>query len=172
MKGAAEMSRHTSPRRRRLLLVLLVAVAIAAMVGATIAVATNAGAQARVEAGQDGRAFAVETVPEILSYQYDTVDEHFARVQDHLGGDFKTQFDEVSRTAIVPSAKKREVVTTAEVVESAVVSTEVDKAELLLFLNQTTTSSDTPESKIDGSRVRVYVERTEDDWLITEMTPV
>ncbi|OAK56213.1 hypothetical protein A3K89_17185 [Rhodococcoides kyotonense] len=161
-----------TPKVRRTALIVLAVLAAVSVVAMVMARQADGRAQSRIAAEQDGRAFAVEVVPKLLSYEFDTAEAHFAEVLDDLGGDFKTQFEEVGRTVIVPSARDRQVVTTAEVIESAVVKSEDNSAELLLFLNQTTTSSDAPETKLDGSRVHVRVERSDDRWLITEMTPV
>lgn len=161
-----------SPRLRRTVLVVLAVLAIAAMSAAVVAVRADSAADARATSAQDGREFAVNVVPSLLSYDYDTAEAHFADVANQLGGDFRGQFEEVGRTVIVPSALERKVVTSAEVIESSVVNAGADDAELLLFLNQSTTSADAPETKLDGSRVKVRVERVDGTWLITELTPV
>ncbi|MDN3459906.1 hypothetical protein [Rhodococcus sp. APC 3903] len=161
-----------SPRARRLVLLSLCTLAVAAVVGAGIALRADHLSDSRAQSGREGRAFAVEIVPKLLSYDFDTVEQHFAEMQDDLGGDFRTQFEDVGRTVIVPSARERQVVTTAEVLEAAVVAADTENVDVLLFLNQSTTSSESQETKLDGSRVRVHVERADGGWLITELTPV
>lgn len=151
------------------ILAVLVLVAVSAMV---VAVKADTDARARASAAQEGRAVAVEVVPMLLSYDYTSAEAHFASVLDNLGGDFRGQFEDVGRTVIVPSALERKVVTTADVLESSVVSADTNEAEFLLFLNQSTTNAESPETKLDGSRVRVRVERIGERWLITELTPV
>lgn len=161
-----------SPRVRRSILAALVVLVIVSVTSAVFAVRAEGEAEGRASAAQEGRAFAVDVVPSLLSYDFDTAQAHFADVASHLGGEFRGQFEEVGRTVIVPSAVERKVATTAEVVESSVVSADVDNAELLLFVNQSTTTAESPETKLDGSRVRVHVERSDGKWLITELTPV
>ena len=160
------------PHTRQFALGVLALLAVATLIGMTIAVRADAEAEARVAAGADGRAFAVDVVPKLLSYDFDTAEAHFAEVLDDLGGNFRGQFEEVGRTVIVPSALERKVVTSADVLESAVVDSGTNDAVILLFLNQSTTSAESPETKLDGSRVRVHVERSDGRWLITELTPV
>ncbi|MGK2237491.1 MAG: Mce-associated membrane protein [Rhodococcus sp. (in: high G+C Gram-positive bacteria)] len=172
MRRLEGVSGRLVPRTRRFVLGMLAVLAVAALIGMTIAVRAEAAAHARKNAEADSRAFAVEVVPKLLSYEFDTAEKHFAEVLDDLGGDFRGQFEEVSRSVILPSAVERKVVTTAEVLESAVVDSGTDDAVVLLFLNQSTTSSESPETKLDGSRVRVHVERSGSRWLITELTPV
>lgn len=166
------VARRRLPRTRQFVLGVLAVLAAATLIGMTIAVRVDATADARVSAGADGRAFAVDVVPKLLSYDFDTAEAHFAEVSDELGGDFRGQFEEVGRTVIVPSAVERKVVTSADVLESAVVDSGTDDAVILLFLNQSTTSAESPETKLDGSRVRVHVERSGGRWLITELAPV
>ncbi|MFC9355200.1 hypothetical protein ACFTZB_01265 [Rhodococcus sp. NPDC057014] len=115
---------------------------------------------------------AAQLVPDILSYDFNTVDNHFTSSLEHLGGEFRNQFESVSKDVIIPSAKERQVVTSATVIESSVVSVDADAATVLMFLNQSTTSTDSPAPKLDGSRVQVSLQRDGDSWQITEMTPV
>lgn len=145
---------------------------VALLLGAALTLNGAFSARATENGQREGRDFAVAAVPGLLSYDFNTVDAHFADVLDDLGGDFRTQFEEVSREVIVPSAKKRQVVTTAEVIESSVVDAAEDHVDLLLFVNQSTTSTDSPETKLDGSRVKVTSTRDGDRWLVTAMTPV
>lgn len=161
-----------SLRTRTFVTVVLAVSAVVAVTGATLSVRADREASQTASSEQDGRAFAVQVVPTLLSYDFDSAEAHFADVLDDLGGDFRSQFEEVGKTVIVPSALERQVVTNAEVLESAVVRAGPDDAELLLFLNQSTTSAESPETKLDGSRVRVHVERSGDRWLITELVPV
>lgn len=161
-----------NPKSKQLAAVGLCILVLTAVIAAGLAVHADHRSDARIHAQQEGRAFAMEVVPKLLSYDFDTVAEHFADMQNNLGGDFRRQFEEVGRTVIVPSARERQVVTTAEVIESSVVDADADNTELLLFVNQSTTSSESPETKLDGSRVRVHVERSDGRWLITSLTPV
>lgn len=143
----------------------LVSAAAATTVGAN-------NAQKAERAGHEARDFAAETVSQILSYDHRNVEHHFASVLSSLGGEFRPQFEEVSRQVIVPSAQQRQVVTNADVVGTSVIGARPDRAELLLFVNQSTTSAEQPDTKLDGSRVRVTVERIDSRWLITELKPI
>lgn len=172
MSRVASRIGSMSSRTRRVFTIGLCVLAIAATITAAFAVRADARADARVDAAEQGRAFAVDVVPKLLSYDFDTVEQHFAELQANLGGDFADQFKEVGAAVIVPSARERQVVTNATVLESSVVQSDVDSADVLLFVNQSTTSVEASDPKLDGSRVRVHVERVDDTWLITELTPV
>lgn len=161
-----------SSRRRALVVaglgVLAVAVTIAS---ATLTIRAHEG-RSQEDTRHQARAQAAQMVPDILSYDFNTIDDHFTNALEYLGGDFRTQFESVSKDVIIPSAKERQVVTSATVVESSVVSADADAATVLMFLNQSTTSTDSPAPKLDGSRVQVSLQRDGDSWQITEMTPV
>jgi Mce-associated membrane protein len=172
MSGVNARFGPVSTRARRLLFVALCVLAAAAAVGAVITVRGDERADARADAAREGRSFAVDVVPRLLSYDFDTVEQHFGDLQKDLGGDFAGQFQEVGDAVIIPSARERQVVTSATVLESSVVQSDTDNAELLLFINQSTTSAEAPDTKLDGSRVRVHVEKKDGAWLITELTPV
>ncbi|MEU2001578.1 hypothetical protein ACH47B_09715 [Rhodococcus sp. NPDC019627] len=115
---------------------------------------------------------ATHLVTDVLSYDFNTIEAHFADILPQLGGDLRGQFDSVGKEVIIPSAKERHVVTSATVVESSVVSASEDAVTLLFFVNQSTTSTDSAAPKLDGSRVRVGMTGQEGHWVMTEMTPV
>ncbi|QZS52612.1 hypothetical protein [Rhodococcus opacus] len=161
-----------SSRKRTLLVAGLAIVAVAVTVtSVTLTIRAHDG-RSQEEIRAQALTQAAQLVPDILSYDFNTVDDHFTSSLEHLGGEFRTQFESVSKDVIIPSAKERQVVTSATVVESSVVSVDTDAATVLMFLNQSTTSTDNPAPKLNGSRVQVSLHRDGDSWQITEMTPV
>lgn len=161
-----------SSRKRTLLVAGLGILAVGVTVGSvTLTIRAHEG-RSQEDTRQQALTQAAQLVPDILSYDFNTVDDHFTSSLEHLGGEFRTQFESVSKDVIIPSAKQRQVVTSATVVESSVVSVDADAATVLMFLNQSTTSTDSPAPKLDGSRVQVSLQRDGDSWQITEMTPV
>ncbi len=54
----------------------------------------------------------------------------------------------------------------------SVVEASPDRVVTLLYLNQITTSSESPEAVSSGSRVRVEMVKDGDDWLINWLTPI
>ncbi|MDF3305991.1 hypothetical protein P3H15_13265 [Rhodococcus sp. T2V] len=156
-------------RATRYLAVLLAGGLVAVAAAVTLQVhdhrkVDSAEAQARERATQ--------LVADVLSYDFNTIETHFTDVLPSLGGDLRGQFDTVGKEVIIPSAKQRQVVTSATVVESSVVSASEDAVTLLFFVNQSTTSTDGAAPKLDGSRVRVGMTEQEGTWVMTEMTPV
>ncbi|ORI28809.1 hypothetical protein BH686_00760 [Rhodococcus erythropolis] len=111
-------------------------------------------------------------LPQVLSYDFNTVDTQFASAVDNLTGKFRDDFAELSSGVIIPAAHRDSIITVAEVVESSVVNADANDVTLLLFLNQSTTSTKYEGPRLDGSRVRVTMTDADGSWLISDITPV
>nr|ADG96493.1 hypothetical protein [Gordonia cholesterolivorans] len=132
-----------------------------------------ASADADVAAGQSALASARRDVPQLLSYDYRTIDQAFPEAaKTLLTGKFLTEYTELGASVIQPAAKRDDIVTKAEVVEASVVSAKADAVTVLLFVNQTTTSKGMEGPRLDGSRVRVDLTKDGDSWKISEFVPV
>lgn len=108
---------------------------------------TDSGAaRAAVAAASDG------TIA-LLSYSPDTLDQDFATARSHLAGDFLSYYDQFTQQIVAPAAKQKSLKTTAKVVRAAVSELHPDSAVVLVFVDQSTTSKDTPQS-VDGGQQR------------------
>lgn len=125
----------------------------------------EASSVAALDAAQKGTA-------QVLSYEPATVDANLAAAGNSLTGRFKDDFAALARDLIAPTAKKDNVKTRADVVSSSVVSAEDERVVTLVFVNQTTQSNVTPEPRVDGSRLKVTLEKVGDRWLISDLVPV
>lgn len=117
-------------------------------------------------------ATANENVPKLLSYKFDTVEKDLGDAPSTLTGDFKGEFVTLTQQTIIPSAKQANTVTNATVAGNSVVAASADSVTVLMFLNQSTTSKDSPDPKLDSSRVRVELRHIDDRWLIASLQPV
>ncbi|GAA5065258.1 twin-arginine translocation pathway signal [Nocardia callitridis] len=168
MRRAAQMLRHN-----------VVPVAISVLVIASVALALtlyfvqyrpdsrtdDAARQAAIKAATDG------TVS-ILSYSPDTLDRDFDSAKTHLTGDFLTYYAQFTQQVVAPAAKDKAVKTTANVVRSAISDLNENSAVVLVFINQTTTSSEKPDPTMAASRVQVSLTKVEDNWRISSFDPV
>ncbi|MFE3543108.1 twin-arginine translocation pathway signal [Nocardia sp. NPDC059177] len=121
--------------------------------------------QAAVEAATTG------TVA-LLSYRPDTIDEDFASARTYLTGDFLAYYSQFTQQVVAPAAKEKSVSTTAAVVRAAAAEIGPDRAVVLVFVNQTTTSAEKPEPAITASSVRVTLTRVDTQWRISSFEPV
>lgn len=128
----------------------------------------NAAATA-MKAARDS---AQSRVPKVLSYDYNTVDSEFPGATQNLTGTFRDDFAKLGSSVIIPAAHRDSIVTKATIVGTSVVSADRDKVVLLVFLNQSTTSTKYQGPRLDGSRVRVTMADAAGTWLISDITPV
>jgi Mce-associated membrane protein len=125
----------------------------------------DAVAQSVVNAARDG------TVA-LLSYKPDTLNHDFAAAKSHLTGDFLNYYDQFTKEVVTPAAQTKGVTTTAQVAGAAVSELNPDKAVVLIFVNQVTTSKERPDPAMASSSVLVSLTKVNGDWLITKFDPV
>ncbi len=108
----------------------------------------------------------------LLSYSYDSLDKDFAAARKHLTGDFLSYYDQFSSQTVAPMAKQKSMKTTAKVTGAAVSELHPDSAVVLVFVDQVTTTKDSPQPSVAVSSVLVRMSRVGDKWLITKFSPV
>lgn len=121
-----------------------------------------------------GEALAVaeEQAVAMLAYNHETVDDQTAAAAEGLTGDFRDEYTNLMANIISPGAKEKAISVQVSVQASSVVSADAERAVTLLFLNQITTSSENPEAVSSGSRVRIELEKHDDRWLVSRLTPI
>ncbi|OXR42793.1 hypothetical protein B7C42_05131 [Nocardia cerradoensis] len=108
----------------------------------------------------------------ILSYAPDTLDHDLTTAKSFLTGDFLTYYGQFTQQVVAPAAKQKSVKTSAAVVRSAVEQIRPDSAVVLVFINQTTTTSDKPDPSMTSSSVKVSLSHVGGKWLISSFDPV
>ncbi|WP_051026888.1 hypothetical protein [Nocardia higoensis] len=156
--------------RLRLPAATLLAAATAATAGWTVVTLTNETAV--TQAGQEALETARRTIPALLTYDHTTVEEQLPAHYDALTGDFRDEFRTLAEEQIIPTAKDRHTVTTAQIVESGLVLATPEHVTVLMFVNQTTTNSESPDPRLDGSRIRVHLINEPAGWQISGIEPI
>ncbi|WP_054816569.1 h domain protein [Nocardia arizonensis] len=130
----------------------------------------------RIDAAETARTEAVaaadHTVSAMFTYDYGTVDSELPKAADNLSPSFREDYLELITQAIAPGAKEKQLTVKATTQAGGVVEAERDHAVVLLFLNQVTTSKDSPQGTTTGSRVRVTLNKSGDRWLVDSVNPV
>ncbi len=130
----------------------------------------------RSAAAETARAEVIGVAPmlveKLLSYNSDTVDDDLARAAEGAGGSFQDSFTEFGSNSVAPQSKEQGISTKARVVDVGVLSVAADRAEVLVFVDQITTSAAQPAPASTSSRVEVTLDRVEGTWLVSAMTPV
>ena len=125
----------------------------------------DAVAQSVVNAARDG------TVA-LLSYKPDTLNQDFAAAKSHLTGDFLNYYDQFTKEVVTPAAQTKGVTTTAQVAGAAVSELNPDKAVVLVFINQATTSKERPDPAMASSSAKVSLAKVHGEWLINKFDPL
>lgn len=108
----------------------------------------------------------------LLSYAPDSLDKDFADARSRLTGDFLTYYSEFADKFVAPASKQKDIRATATVVRAAPITVQADTAEVLVYLNQATTSRDNPEPAQAASAVKVGLTKLDGKWLISSFNPI
>jgi Mce-associated membrane protein len=159
-------------RRRTPDLLLLVAGVVAlALVLTAAAVTVKARGEDRTERARTEAVAAAESrAVDLLSYDYRHLDRDFGRAEKGLTGQFAQDYAHTTDSVVRPTAEEVHAVVKAEVVSSSVVRAAQNKVVVLLFVNQTTTSTRVQGPQVDLNRVRMTLTRVGDDWKISAVT--
>ncbi|MGB0437093.1 MAG: hypothetical protein ACPGXI_09995 [Mycobacterium sp.] len=108
----------------------------------------------------------------LLSYAPDSLEQDFAAAKARLTGDFLAYYTQFTEQIVTPAAREKSVKTEAVVVRAAVSTIQPDAAQVLVFINQTTTSKENPDGAFAASSVKVGLEKVDGAWLIASFDPV
>ena len=177
--GAAAMPAATAAvsraDRRR---VTLVAAAVGLLLGSAVVAGavywwlfrpdqlTNEAAQQKVIAA------AKEGIEAALSYSPENLDNDLATAKSHMTGQFLDYYSDFTKNVVTPAAKEKGVKTEANVARAGVSEMHPDQADVLVFVNQVTTSKARPTPALATSTVLVTLVKSGDRWLISEFNPV
>jgi Mce-associated membrane protein len=115
---------------------------------------------------------ATEGAVALLSYSPESIDRDLAAAKSHLTGEFLTYYSQFVDQIVKPATKQKAVKSTAAVTRAAVSEMHADSAVVLLFVNQTSTSSERPEPSLLASSVLVTVTDVNGHWLVAKFEPV
>jgi Mce-associated membrane protein len=148
-----------------LLAVLVVLVLTFAVVLGVKAWQGKQAEDARDQAAAAGRK-AAETA---LSYDYRDLDRSFTAARATMTPEFAGKFDETAKVAGELATKTKATVR-ADVREVGVRDGDADRVTLIIFVNQTTTSTITEgKPRVDLNRTRFTMVRNGDQWLVQEI---
>lgn len=122
-------------------------------------------------AGASAMSAASDGMTAVLSYSWDTMQKDFSTAKSHLTSDFTAQYDQYIRQAVGPYAQQKGMKTSAVVTKKALSGLQPDSAQVLLFINQTTTSLENPAPVQTASSVMVNLSKVDGKWLISSFNP-
>ena len=169
--GHATGERAREGRRTPDLLLLAAGVVALALVLTAAALTVKARGEDRTERARTEAVAAAESrAVDLLSYDYRHLDRDFGRAERGLTGQFAQDYAHTTDAVVRPTAEEVHAVVKAEVVSSSVVRAAQNKVVVLLFVNQTTTSTRVQGPQVDLNRVRMTLTRVGDDWKISALT--
>jgi Mce-associated membrane protein len=152
------------------LLVLLAVLVVVALVLTAGTLALKARSDDRAESARTDAVAAAEShAVDLLSYDYRHLDRDFARAHKVLTGQFADDYTKTTRTAVRPTAVQVKAVVKADVAASSVVRAAPNRVVVLLFVNQTTTSTRLDGPKVDLNRVVLTLDRVDGKWLVSKV---
>jgi Mce-associated membrane protein len=89
-----------------------------------------------------------------------------------MTGKFLDYYSDFTKNVVTPAAKEKGVKTEANVARAAVSEMHPATADVLVFVNQVTTSKGRPTPALATSTVLVTMVKDGDRWLISEFNPV
>ncbi len=125
------------------------------------------------EAGQEALAAARELAPDLLSYDYRTVEQDLARATGHTTGELAKHYKQLS-AGLVAKVKAERTVQTASVADGGVEVAEGDRVEVLLFVNMGTEKEITGKGgrrfQQSKNRARFVMVRQDSRWLVADLS--
>ncbi|RYB96574.1 hypothetical protein EUA06_03150 [Nocardioides glacieisoli] len=160
--------------------VLAVLVVVAAAVlgwlvlgaGGTDGLTTSAESSDATVASADTKATVLDVASDATtraySYSWETLGEDRAAARALMTRDMQRRYDR-TMAGVGTSSQTDRTVVSAEVVESALVTTTSSYARVLLFVNQTTEGDTLEEPLLDLDRVLVTLVRDDGEWRLDEL---
>jgi len=167
--GPSAREQHGPQRSGTRLLAGLLALTLSALTAFGL-VAYRVRDDQRVETARDQAvAAAHDNAEAILSYDYRHLDADFAAARAKLTGGFARDYKVTTTKLVRPGAEQYHVVVKAEVAAQSVVSATADQVVVLLFVNQTTTSTRLDGPRVDLNRVRLTLVKVDGRWLVNKV---
>ncbi len=170
---AAKRIGRFSPTGRRLVPIALAVLVIASTVGVGLLGWQSIRAGDAEQNGVAALDAARTRMSVAFSYDSKTLDADLARGREQLTGNFAAQFEQTASKVIVPASRQQAIASTAEVSRAALMNAQEDRAEVLVYLIQTTSTASQPTPQRGVVQIKVTMTRTADNqWLISEVQPL
>lgn len=159
------------PPALRIAIVAVLAVLVAASGVASGLLATKVSDSSASQQERDAAVAAAKTeIQQILSYNYKTLSADLARASADTTGQFSGEFSVMAAQMIGPQAKQQQTVTKAVVPVAAAVDSTGNQVTVLVFVDQSTTNKQQSKPQVNGSQLRVTMQKVNGRWLVEQFT--
>ncbi|MDH2427091.1 hypothetical protein [Sphaerisporangium sp. TRM90804] len=124
-------------------------------------------------AAAEALAAARTYAPDMLSYDYRTIEADLARARGYATGSLSVHYGELAGV-LGPAARRQQTVQQAVVAAAAVESATAERVQVLLFMNMGTTKvlpgERQPQKQVVQNRARFVLVRGDEQWLVSELS--
>ncbi|SEN44102.1 hypothetical protein [Nonomuraea pusilla] len=124
-------------------------------------------------AGEEAVRTARAVAPDLLSYDYRTIEADLARARTHTTGDLTRHYTELAGS-LAADAKAQKTVRTVSVAAAGVERAEPGRVEVLLFVNMGTIKEipgqAEPQRQVTQNRARFVMVRQGSRWLVADLS--
>lgn len=117
-------------------------------------------------------AAAREGTEALLTYSPERLDADLSAAKSHLTAGFLNEYTELTDKVVAPASREKGVKTEASASRAAISSIRPGEAEVLVFVNQVSTSNERPTPALSASAVLVTLVQHGDRWLISAFAPI
>ncbi|HEX4395677.1 MAG TPA: hypothetical protein VH084_29720 [Mycobacterium sp.] len=161
----SQLAWWSSGLRRGVLRLVIAGLAVASAALVVVYVHEHGLADDRAEA----QAAAVQLTPRMLTFDYRTIGPDAAKAKNVTTGKFAAAVSSFVDEHFAAGAVKQELVTTATVRDSAVVSSDTNRVVVMLLVDQISTSKALTAPRIDNVCIRVTMAKNDGRWLLSDL---
>ncbi len=153
-------------RRPRTLVPLVVIVVLLGVLGwgVTMLRDKNQTENARTSALDAGRRYATD----LATYSYQNLDNNMSMVRAHSAGEFSGQYQQVASN-LKDLILKYQSNSSAKIIQAGLVNGNRDTAEVIVFLDQTVTNTNSPQPRVDRNRMQLSLIRQDGEWKLSNV---
>lgn len=171
---ARPVAQRTSSRLRWVLYFVVIVATLSVAAAAAVYVEVYRPAR-KVDASVHAQVLDAATRGTVaaLSYTSATWDSDLSAAKTYLTGDFLTYYSRFADQFVAPAVKEKNITTKASIIKAAVTEVQPQRAVVLVFVDQITSTSDVTEPAPSSSSVMVTLLRgAEGTWRIAEFKPI
>lgn len=120
--------------------------------------------QARTDALNAGRRYATD----LATYSFENLDNNLSVVRGNSVGEFAGQYTQVA-SSLKDMIVQYKATSSAEIIQAGLASADRDSAEVIVFLDQTVTNSNSPEPRVDRNRMQLSLVHEDGNWKLANV---
>ncbi|MFC7449278.1 hypothetical protein [Rhodococcus daqingensis] len=120
--------------------------------------------QSRTDALDAGRRYATD----LATYSFENLDNNLSVVRGNSVGEFAGQYTQVASN-LKDMIVQYKATSSAEIIAAGLAEADRDRAEVIVFLDQTVTNTNSPEPRVDRNRMRLSLVHEGGAWKLANV---